>query len=948
MTGRTCQMSPAAIRQARASARGNRDGPSCSLPRSAYREVLACCQQVQKGREPRVVLCNNGEAVADAQQSAMGDHGDKTKNAGGGWLPVAVHAPLLTTALTMHFVRKHKKHNWFLMLSHTMSDFKDATQGRMLAKAYLFLHDHLPSGLTGDYAHISGSDVMNYLLGHLTEQAASRHKTTKNANAAFDDLEKWMSRGQTWKDALQRAQQDGLGDGRAPGLHSPAGILAPLIIAYPDNKFKDWIGRLRIDWMIRSRTTLDVQTDGFWKGINASNLHTCFTPEDTCATGVTHLADYDKLFGRDFVRAQKDMRPFCPEWAARFMGEPSAVESVDASSEADDPEDQLLELRRHLDTYNPELADRLARWVADKMAGESGEIFGLWVQHWVGRMDRSEHHEEQLIIRSLFLQSLHILKSLSASSLAVEDAYMLLDREDGSPRAGVQQADAARRLGKIPQYVAYTAVNARLSTLAGSQSNLASQVVKTTFAQETGFFQDIFRDPSLNVYAYKLIDLERLRTEVILQGAQAQRLADKDDQARLLEDKAITTLKLTRWQLRRLAFPGANTGSILTDCQLRVYQQLVGPGGLPFVDLSNVKPVAPVLGYEIGETIEQREALSKLFGDLVSPNGVQDICEGVTMDSIVVESDSPTSMETPEPSLPSPDESRPAKRKTPDLPNAPESSLSSHNEARPAKRKTPNPSIIPESGLNKARQAERKTSNATTTESSSPLNTETPGTSYGESQQVKRKTPNPTCNIYSGKIYRPADGSVRVPRVIDLTSDELKEDVRANVRDAVAQLTTDVQSIREDTDKQARTVSEMDARAQETLAEIATVTTRLEDMHSKVQQSVADIATVKQTLCEFRGLLAKDPEPPRPGDDGYLAGRCPAPDGWAQQVYDSMLLFAAWFYIHQCGYPQDGFGPDEVAIEATAARFPGLLQEHIHIALEHIHMQVYRRPYIVR
>lgn len=54
-------------------------------------------------------------------------------------------------------------------------------------------------------------------------------------------------------------------------LYSPAGLAELLILSYPDPRYKQWVGRLQIDWMMTRRGRLQV-TDGLWKGITDDNL----------------------------------------------------------------------------------------------------------------------------------------------------------------------------------------------------------------------------------------------------------------------------------------------------------------------------------------------------------------------------------------------------------------------------------------------------------------------------------------------------------------------------------------------------------------------------------------------------------------------------------------------------------------------------------------------------
>lgn len=173
----------------------------------------------------------------------------------GDWLPLARREQMLTKPLTMKFIKAHKHYDWFLALAYEMDQQKnDPTQAPMLARLYLFCRDYLPRGLAASFAHIRGSDVMNYLLCYPGEHAMSRHKLTRDAEAALSDLEVWMQTGRDWMAAMQHWREDVDGEGyskrklgwKAMQLLSPAALLAILVIAHPDHRDKERVGRLQV------------------------------------------------------------------------------------------------------------------------------------------------------------------------------------------------------------------------------------------------------------------------------------------------------------------------------------------------------------------------------------------------------------------------------------------------------------------------------------------------------------------------------------------------------------------------------------------------------------------------------------------------------------------------------------------------------------------------------
>lgn len=263
------------------------------------------------------------------------------------WLPLKSSQTAKARVLRLSNIESRKDEDWFLAFATEM-DPTDHIQSKMVAKIYLFLRDFIPEGLTGPYAHIRGNDIMDQLLCHKKESTYSRHTVSTYANKVLIDLGHWQGTAKNWQEALRRGKAEADAEkystakkkmaGRAPGLHSPAALMAVLIIAYPDpnSKVRNWIGRMQIGWMMtQPRDTLKV-TSGFWKGVHAGNINTVFAPEtdEERKAAVTVLADYDSIFGQDFTNCIKDIRPYLPEpWASNVGPLTGAI--PDAEEEPD-------------------------------------------------------------------------------------------------------------------------------------------------------------------------------------------------------------------------------------------------------------------------------------------------------------------------------------------------------------------------------------------------------------------------------------------------------------------------------------------------------------------------------------------------------------------------------------------------------------------------------------
>lgn len=272
------------------------------------------------------------------------------------WLTPARKKPLLTKGLTGSFIHKHQHNDWFISLANALIGIGEVQQSRSLTKVYIFLRMFMPEGLTGRWAHLGGKSLMDHLLSHPEALCVSRHRVTRDADAALTELEKWMAQGSTWMEAWKHAKvslasQKGVkrrDTSRAPILFSPEHIIMILILSYPNMKYHERIRRLQIGWMSEARETLNVR-EGYWKGITCENVGSIFVPEDAPRVAqVDLLLDYNRLFGKEFPRFRQDIRPCLPNtpWAQsiKLLREPSDDEDNDDGMAVEDqrPENPVL------------------------------------------------------------------------------------------------------------------------------------------------------------------------------------------------------------------------------------------------------------------------------------------------------------------------------------------------------------------------------------------------------------------------------------------------------------------------------------------------------------------------------------------------------------------------------------------------------------------------------
>ncbi|KAF7514865.1 hypothetical protein G7054_g14932 [Neopestalotiopsis clavispora] len=117
------------------------------------------------------------------------------------WLPYQDEPKYIAKSLRTRDLEPLAQHDWFVSLALAMKHHGDGVQSQMVGKLYYFLLDFIPQALNEEYGHISGKNVIDYLLCHAGEYQFSRHRICKNADTAFKNLEKWIRLGKDWQDA---------------------------------------------------------------------------------------------------------------------------------------------------------------------------------------------------------------------------------------------------------------------------------------------------------------------------------------------------------------------------------------------------------------------------------------------------------------------------------------------------------------------------------------------------------------------------------------------------------------------------------------------------------------------------------------------------------------------------------------------------------------------------
>lgn len=922
------------------------------------------------------------------------------------------------------FVEANKARHGFLWFAGAVEAHKgDASQSRMLAKLYGFLYDFLPGGFTGRWSHIRGNDVMEILLCQRKDMAVSRHKATNNVQASFDYLEKWMKKGADWRDALRKDADQAKKKGPKKTLtqYSPENLVALLVLSYPDPKYRQWVGRLQIGWMMEEEVQV---RDGFWKGLTRDDIALIFQPNDPRPSELPLAADYDALFGSDFVSARENIRPFLPAWAAELdmpvdkvprdgapegggaedqdaMGDPGGPDHAapSASEPGDGKEDAVVvDLRESpdgdrsdsdelsdldsadaIDPNDPDtavgkppngtevngsgvadlgqlgelLADGraatgppdgdLLEWLVDRMsASGSQDVLPSWCERWAARMDEAAYYEDQMIVRSLFLRSirtLHHLERAPTRHSAFTDAFMLLDIEDGRTRTlpsdeeGNKSIERVRRLPNTKPLVDAEEELARLA-----RDDAGRDLLDGIFREQLAFVLELFTNELFNSHLQNVISLEAAQMKLAADASQSKALPQPlDGLAARMDKSLISSLGLSKWQVRALAVSKSGADLILTDWQARVYRQHYGtPGALGANRYRRVQPDEAAVDRDIDLHIQA--TTRRLFGDLEQPfiaahGDVWDACRMHDQQDHA-------------------SRHKPSSSATPSLPQG--GSRPPETPARQVAQEPPpfNPftSLLGKracsTDLRKAKIP--RLASGRTQDSVEELRTDVSAGNERLRDDLKAVILSARDEVLGCAETKSSHVCARVDKRAVKTKEQVEAKIQSSMDVLEARMADQIRSVKDDLEsRMAKDTRDLQASIQSALVSLTAAIDKGVAEHGQQldvkTRAVTDIlhdlgeksATHNQARAQTSSL---------PGQDGYLAANCPAPAGWDQDSYDGALLRAGWHYITCFEIPDDGVLADPHVFETTAGRFPGLDRQHLAMALEHAHHQAYHRP----
>ncbi|RYC64465.1 hypothetical protein CHU98_g1747 [Xylaria longipes] len=866
------------------------------------------------------------------------------------WLP-APRVPLtITKAVNLGTIKNRQESDWFMGLATAMNQVKkDQPQCRMFAKMAFFMMDVLPRGLVLDFGHINGDDVMHQLLCHMNEMAASRHKVSRDADTAWQQLEKWMSLGDDWKAASQNARRDPSAGknryrltGKVPGLLSPAGILAVLILAYPDiKKYQTRIEQLGIQWMIQPRDTLLVRR-GFWKHITDRDLHSIFDPEEDRRSEVAFLADYTQLFGKNFTSCRVDMRPYLPPWALKYVRVTMPIEVP-----VDDRDDYTPYLSHEPHDVSP------GDWTAgrsklssvldvDASTCGNGDAHGdtdtdgdadadgdmtveLFTDEEASMNHAQEASETTDNIRGLSM-ALNPVHSKAETELMRWLITLPCTEEVLLPWCKFWAAmhDQARSLKRSKGYVAWELVREQLMQHVDARY---ARDLAMLLDRQACFFHEVQAHNIFSSYAEDVVTIDRLRARGFLLVDGLEDEEKKTYRRRLLDNRAA--LRLTKWQLRAIVMPGHS--DVLTPEQARIYQERVArsPEGSLEGSLNHDvqhRPTIPLAIPVDTDLIDGKlgyDLFRKLFGQIPPPSFVQASAQAKVGQPQAMQLSS-THMQRPH-----------------DMVSG--SEKETHLFATYA-------NYQPKSNAARADTAPGGSSR----QSSATLSAATDGSLFAVYENINqgKRTASPNARppkrvkladltreefvedleTYSGRLKADLVGEIKSSRA-ELAS-EVTEGVAQSEASRSAKITTDIEAsldrLRSEVMKELGSQSEVQAK--QISDSMTTVSKRMENNLGKLQARLANL----------EASLAKPS--PQMGEDGFLTQNCPAPKGWNQKDYEALLTRAA---INLIANQESPSGELLITIDKYTSvkdSFPDIPVHDFSVAFEHEYVRAFNRP----
>ncbi|KAI0410363.1 hypothetical protein F5X98DRAFT_359723 [Xylaria grammica] len=563
----------------------------------------------------------------------------------------------------------------------------------------------------------------------------------------------------------------------------------------------------------------------------------------------------------------------------------------------------------------------LMRWLMTLPCTE--EVLLPWCRFWAEMHDQAQSYNEQIVTRSLFLQSLRRLESLRCSAFSdAAESYMLQDMED--VRATPSPLDHAT-LGELEQsegYVAWGAVRAQLMQHvdAGYADDLAMLLDR-----QACFFREVQAHEIFSSYIEDVVTLDRLRARGFLCVEHPEGEEEKTYRRRLLDNRAA--LRLTNWQLRAIVMPGHN--DVLTPEQASIYKDKFA-SSLEDSPPHNINVQhQPTIALDILVDRDQVDArlgydlFRKLFGKIPPPSSMP--------------ASASISHATQKASLAKVGQSHAIQFVSP--------RIRPHDIVRESEKRThlfathANPGQLLHNPVDGAPGG---TSGQGTDKSLFAM--------YERINQEKRTT-------------SPSTRPPKRVKLVELTREDLAEDLETFNSCLKADLVGEIISSQTElasqvAEKAAHTEDLLSAKITKLVEEsldglrsgfIKKLESQGEVQAKQTSDVMAASTRMENNLSEVKARLAKLEAslaklPPKIGEDGFLTQNCPAPRGWNQKDYKALLTRAA---INLIANQESPSGELLITIDKYTSvkdSFPDIAVQDFSIAFEHEYVRAFNRP----
>ncbi|KAI1345769.1 hypothetical protein F5Y01DRAFT_322778 [Xylaria sp. FL0043] len=658
-----------------------------------------------------------------------------------------------------------------------------------------------------------------------------------------------------------------------------------------------------------------------------------------------------------------------------------------------------LGIARHL-SADSKSDGALPGWVAHflRQTHDTFTVMRTWCCFWQKRMSAAETAEEQLLTRSLILQSARIIRSFHTSSAtAAADAYMLLDM-GAWDRLSEDCPESRNDLGRIPQFAAYSKARDQFIESLGNANEDAAKLRGRIFSRQASFFYSTQKDPKLWRCAKDCMRLAEIRLSIFSRGLVPGSTPALLQQSRLWDDAVLSALQLSHWQALAAMHPAADLPSILSSYQFEIFNKDDRAEGraLPTKDALK-KPVFSFQSYKGDCQQEDRNILTALFGALETHTQNQSAPAPASVPNAIRLAKASRQPDSP------PRESEGDTQHQP-VPASPE--MGGRSQAQPSPTR---------GGSTKSNNSKKRHLFALhLKQDKNPYAPLSPSRAVGRNERSTKVPPlgggSDTSSM--GNNRNPYAKAIRSPtarplRVIPRES-VLREEVKG-VREKVDLFLESQCRIREET---VQLIEEkLEAKIQAVVATVESRLSSLSTLHTKTHGELIDImnaklASVDETLSrtiidrlelhrnshdasldklartmteklgkqlvqvnqgvsttvneqflkqkevdetlvqkmegkldEIKGILSKVPSV---GQEGYLGYHCPPPSTseMAPVAYEHSLIRAAIYYFSL--FDTDSpLAEDYVAMEDTMARYPQLEPGHIGMAIGHLHVMAY-------